>query len=1546
MKNFKKLLVTMLALVLLICGATVVSFAADTPAEIIADARVLLDQATEDGEFIAVRAQKMRELDKLIDNNMSAIRNSQEWRDFQIGYYAAQEQLEKDCVAEATASLDALVDRDLSANEASALFSGLSTLISKSGDARGYFDIASAEFEALSVRLKVAEVIAKLQVAEDSAIAKNVGASLLWGNDYKTTVLDVDAACTALPEYALIGGWFDELFAGCVDELYAEIAALAAEAMNPATSLERAQALCATIDEYFAGCYFKTDTAIHIANRKDANLAILVAYVNEIERTDDLMLLLQGKNLRVLSELSTGANLNTSSEAYLAFDAAYKAMTDATDETSVAGRLCALAEGYMKDVADVFVEGYDGPLTDAKALAAVADELESLVMNCYFAGKEYSANAAVTRAYAEIFNFYVAMQKIEEQADSFVYRNGLYKKAVTSFTNLSLQMGGARESYHAAFKAIYDKLCEDAAYEMTLLLNGWRKSVDNCEIREEDGSYRVPLGEVRTAYRYLMDYYLGKDPLYFGATENKTLTANIKAGCGKAEGRILTELNALLAEAKNLVEIPADLATIDPDGLAAKTEMLGDLFVSSGGSTGGIVFTFADQAAFDEYYSNLLVEMYLCNLAYAEISYASGDKEASFTQYKRLKEFMASNATKVNIESESYLLFAGYLNKIEVRMGEGNVPGARELLEKLLLVIDNDNFDKVYALMHLDEFIRKNSITRPDASDTTSVSALFYKDYDAAVAKVAAWRQAIVDEREKSVPISDYNSTAVNFYDMDEKQTSAQKYDHTFTQKDNREHGANGSQYYATFEYTKGSSSDGYIAATLPSSTANVVIEMDITTFTTWPTGGVSFNSGANGLETGKRIYPWLGAINAAGQIVAPNGKSHGAGPTLTNREGGYIIPGQWTHFAIVYNAQEKMVSYYVNDEKIVDANGNDRWSCKNQESFNFTEALRIGNANSGGGSFSVDNVALYVGNQPRNIHLFEDMSAVKKFAYYVDYVKSYIDKGAGKASDAKACYDELVAIHALYYGVKNEGDTEKTYLFDENTYWADGADPGITYDELVAAVNNYLYIETRADDVIGGAVLDGIFEDLKTSIENIQALSGIANLAKRKAAIAEFDAYVEANLSSIAMFNDTQKAAYEGFQQTKEQILLEVDAYDRVNDYIEAVNKMAAAKDLYSRTVHRATALSIMASMEADAALGYFDLVALKIDITEFSAAILLFEEQSALLDIAVIKDNNGIIIDCMSRFPATAEEAMKNYSYLNKYIVLVRRLIAEGNYDATDLGVQEALAVYEKMNATFYEALQLDHAATVQELIDQFNSETAYITRLGIYYATKNYLEENASTIDMTHDSIKGIYSQFEIMEQRFGTEQGKEEQWKEYGEILEANTLKFLNLITQMRFSKSYAELVSLREQAALLFYFMDSSSAEAKRAVEFYQSCEVQIAQNAILGERFIETAYALKKASGMADTYRALLVAKAAFEVADVTYDGYLSFTEKRGEETYTVTFTMKEAVEAYQIALSQYNSFVTVVNNEVSEVLDVVCSVRVSFPVNQPVVALFKKYYD
>jgi hypothetical protein len=141
-------------------------------------------------------------------------------------------------------------------------------------------------------------------------------------------------------------------------------------------------------------------------------------------------------------------------------------------------------------------------------------------------------------------------------------------------------------------------------------------------------------------------------------------------------------------------------------------------------------------------------------------------------------------------------------------------------------------------------------------------------------------------------------------------------------------------------------------------------------------------------------------------------------------------------------------------------------------------------------------------------------------------------------------------------------------------------------------------------------------------------------------------------------------------------------------------------------------------------------------------------------------------------------------------------------------------------------------------------------------------------------------------------------------------------------------------------------MDSSSADAKLAVEYYHATEILLAQKAIDGDVFIDTAYALTKATTMDEIYKAILATRAAFLVADTTYDGALTYTETVGETTFSVVFTMADAVLAYEIALAQYDSFVTVMNNEVDVVLDVVCAVRASFPVNQQIVALFKKFYD
>ncbi len=1549
MKNFKKLLVTLLALVLLICGATVVSLAADTPAEIIAEAQILLDQAAAEDGYIAVRSQKMRELDKLIDSNYSTIKNSQEWREFQIGYRAAQEQLKEDSVAEATASLDRLLDKEISAAEASALYSGLSQLIALSGDSRGYFDTSSEAYAALTVRMKVAETIARLQTAEDTVVAKDKGASLLWVYEYRAMYLDEDAAVTATEDYALMKAWFDELYASISERLFEEIIALTDEACLSKTTFARGIALADEIDSYFNSCYFNTSVPEYANATMYSKYARVYVYLNEIERSS--VLVTQGTHLKTLVALRDAIVLNDQLDRYADFTARYNALLDTTDASSVASRLCALADGYKKDVSDVFADGYTGPLKDTAAIQAVVDELDALVATCYFpAASTYANDLYVAMAYARIYDFYVVMKTMDTAADAFITRNKLYKAALDSYASLTAGVLNADMAYRDPFLALYNGMTSQANAEINAILNGWLSAAQQADIKD-DGEYRLSLDDVVEAYNNLQTYYIAKETaLYFRATEDKTMTARIKTACQKVEERLMQTLTEELFAAKNLILIPENLAEVDLVGLAARKAKLDELLQR----TAGLTLSYMDAKALPLFRHELIVAKMLTLLCYVEIEYAKGPdgEAASVAFYNELKTFAADHLTEVDTAAEDYIAYLAYLNKTEVKMGNANVPGARSYLDALAAVVDADNFDKVYALMHLNEYIRQNVITRPDASDTTSASALFYKEYDELVGKVKAWRKAKVDEREAKVPISDYSLTGINQWNMEDRQLTSALASNKFTAEDKRYGGAGGSETCATFEYLQGGG-DGYMIASLPSSTANIIFEMDLTTFTNWPASGVSFNSGTYGLTEGKRIYPWLGAITGAGQLQVPNGPSSSNRKVITDREGGYIIPGQWTHFVIVYNAAEKLVSYYINDEKIVAADGTDAWSCALSDSFNFSEALRIGHSQGGAasGSFSVDNLQIYVGDQPRDINLFANMSSQQRFAYYTNYAKKYIDTAgeSGSAATAKLCYDEAMALHSLYWGTP-EGGTEATYLFDETTYWDPTAvgyvDIGLTYAELKQAVDDYRIVAAQADSVIDNAMVEECFNEVKTMVEKLETLSGIANLTARQTLLDTLNTYIETNVSYLARLDEAKAAIYEQLLVRRDAVVKEIEAYSRANEYIVMVNKLAAARDLYSRTVYRAQAQEMMKSMETDSSLGYFDLEMIKADVAEFAAAIELFDAQSKLLDDQLLRDNNEIIIDCMSRFPATPEEAMKNYSYLNKYIVLARSIILEGSYDAKDARVQEALAIYEKMDVLFYDALQKDHAATLQALIDQFNIETAYITRLGIYNATKSYLEQNAATIDQTHDAIKGIYSQYEIMEAQFGSEEGREEEWEKYGETLQANTLKFVNIVMQMRFSKSYNELLSLREQAAAVYYYMDSTTADAQLAVEYYHTYEKLLTYKALCGDAFIDAAYALKKAKTMQQTYLALLAAKAAYELADTTYAGSLTYTETAGENTYTVTFSMQEAVETYTIALSQYNSFVTVINGEVNVVLDIVCAVRANFSVNQPIVALFKKFYD
>ncbi len=1583
MKNFKKLLVTLLALVLLVCGAVVVSLAADTPAEVIADARILLEQAMQEDGAPAVRSQKMRQLDNLINGNLAKIKDSQEWRDFQVEYKTAQLELKEFNVAYANDSIDKIMNKATSGTVAVELYDGLSAFVAPGGDLRGYFDTESEEFLALQTRMRFAQAAVKLQSAEDASISKVKGTFLLWVDNYMSLSLSSEEL-QAMPEYAMLESWFGELYDLVKGVLFYEIDTLTDEAIAATTSFERALELYEQIESYFTTCYFDQKASDYIETRARSRFAKPFGYLNEIERIDDLYE--QGKHLKALAEFLSVTSMSSTVEEYESFYSRYNPIIDTTDADSILSRLYAKADGYKALIAEAFTEGYEGELNSKSAILEIVYELETWVYDCYFPNNAYIEDAAVAAGYADIYDFHVVFSTAVETQEEKIARNKYYKDAVALYNALGSSIATATPEYANAFQALYDRLTAQANAEIVAVRDGWYKTLNECEAKQEDGeTYFFSFAEVKAAFSDMTAYYItAATALYYGAGDDSAYKAEVMIALLKAETRMLSELKANMLIAASLLTIPEVLAEADPVALAARSEALQKVFDESE------TVTFAQTAVetLGAFRHELIVHMLLTKLCEVEVEYAKGAEyvEVAGVLYNELKIFAEAQKDRILVENADYVAYTALLNITAVKIGSAYVSGTREFLDALKAVVDEDSFDKVYALMHLDEYIRQNGIVRPDVMDPESEIGKMFAEYDEYAGKVKAWRQAKVDERESLVPLSAYSNTTMQFTDMENKVLTWNKgANHKFVGSDKTHYGANGSETYATLYYGSGGG-DGYISANVASKNQNFVFELDITTFTALPSGGVPFTSGAYGKNTGARIFPRLGAITGAGQLQIPNG--YGNGNITISREGGFIVPGQWTHIAIIYNAANKTVSYYVNDEKIVDSNGNDTWSCTLSDDYDFSEAMRIGAGNSNG-SFSIDNVRCYVGNEIRDTELFDNMSDLELFAYYVKYARNYMFNGIGNVEDAKLACDMLRERINRYWGVKGgnsddnsgsqipgdegsdeeflstdlptdenpaepdgdgenaggTGSNEPTYLFDEKTYWDSTitgfVDPGISYEDFKAVVDECLKILALYDEKIESAMKVVVFVELEKKIEELESLQGIDNLTARKTLMTTIETYIETNSTYFTNLDDENLAKYTALLERKSAVEKEIEAYGRANDYILMVDKLAAARDLYSRTVYKAQAESIFALLEYD-----YDVEVLKAGAPQFAEAISIFEAQSLLLDEQLLSNNNEIIIDCMSRFPATAEDAIREYDRLNKYIVLVRDIIAGGIYDDKNLLVQEALVVYDRMNAVFYDALQVEHAKALQDMIDTFNAEGSYVTRLGIFKAVQNYLVENEATINREHSAILTILSQYEQMEEKFGSSEGLEKEWEIYGEKLKSNAVKFVSIVTQMRFADSYAELGALREEAAKLFYYMDSGDADAKIAVEYYLACETILTQKALLGERFIEAAYALGKAKTMGEIYSAILVAKAAYEVADITYDGKLSFTEIVNEVSVTVDYTMTEAVNQYLIAISSYNSFVSVINNEVNTVLDVVCSVRADFAIHQTVVALFKKFYD
>ena len=84
-----------------------------------------------------------------------------------------------------------------------------------------------------------------------------------------------------------------------------------------------------------------------------------------------------------------------------------------------------------------------------------------------------------------------------------------------------------------------------------------------------------------------------------------------------------------------------------------------------------------------------------------------------------------------------------------------------------------------------------------------------------------------------------------------------------------------------------------------------------------------------------------------------------------------------------------------------------------------------------------------------------------------------------------------------------------------------------ITYEEFKAAIDNYVWVAERAEDLLNAQLTASVYQEIQDQVAEMEKLGGIANLSKRQSRLTDFAAYIEANATYIGMFTEDQRAVY-----------------------------------------------------------------------------------------------------------------------------------------------------------------------------------------------------------------------------------------------------------------------------------------------------------------------------------------------------------------------------------------------------------------------------------
>lgn len=558
------------------------------------------------------------------------------------------------------------------------------------------------------------------------------------------------------------------------------------------------------------------------------------------------------------------------------------------------------------------------------------------------------------------------------------------------------------------------------------------------------------------------------------------------------------------------------------------------------------------------------------------------------------------------------------------------------------------------------------------------------------------------------------------------------------------------------------------------------------------------------------------------------------------------VTPGEWVHIAIVAGIEDNSVDVYVDHELVTG------FSVAEPTKGYTTSLTRIrigGNPAMAGGEFSLDNVKMYQGHAPRDLSLVlsnED----DKFVFYANKLSADLDLKA-----KKAYYEAALRLVPNYYN-----GTEFT---TENADIIAAVEAVMTFD-----------VEKIANDISAETIVE-----FKSLISKIKVTRSASTFAEREYFLNRADEFFSANGTYILdtdALSDITKAMNKVRSELGEELL--------IKDYISYINNFfaAASVDVMQQNYNLANDMLKKLNMTLVTDPGFPD----------FANAYARHGEMETILYDRVVIDNSKRLLACISYVLGYSEAQWdENFDKLRTYVFMARDLISEGSYDPYYKDIVEKIEAFEPMGEYFVYKLRDNHINHISSELDRYDASSKYFERYGICFKLKEYIA--TSDIDVEDPDIAALIVRLE------GYIATLEEQKEAYAEILEGNTVAFVEACRDLVGAVDYLTMKRVCAIASEYYYSMDVNDASVQDAISIYVTRCEEIEAVETVAHEFILAVENLKLSEN--NKLDAIVEASAYISTVNTDVEG------------------VKEAIADFESECSAYNATINTINAELGE---------------------------